>query len=145
VWFNSLNCVPARSNNKNWCSPLSVVLPLISISCSSHILAVNTPEDRASTIPESSRGKNRSICSIKAGGAQHIIIIIPRTGYIIAAFLKLLAMAYHFIGGGSTRGPPSYNYPHPKCMQVNRWNIISVVKVTITTPFLYIDLKYFLK
>jgi hypothetical protein len=63
----------------------------------------------------------------------------------MAAFVKLLTMACHFIGGGSTRGPPSYNYPHPKCMQVNRRNIISVVKVTITTPFLYNRFKIFSK
>jgi hypothetical protein len=43
----------------------------------------------------------------------------------LVVFLKLSAIVDHLIGGRHTRGSPSY--------QVNKKNIIPVVKVTITT------------
>jgi hypothetical protein len=58
----------------------------------------------------------------------------PRHWPSKSAFLKLSAIAYHFIGGRRTRGSPIFlnTPPHPNCKQVNRGRIIPLVKLTKT-------------
>jgi hypothetical protein len=79
------------------------------------------------------------------GSHQFTLWVILTACMFIPVFLKLPTITDHFIGGRRTHGPPSWKFPHTwKSMQVNRSNI-SVVKITITTFFLYTNLKYFLK
>jgi hypothetical protein len=62
------------------------------------------------------------------------------TNILYTSVSQILAIADHLIGDWRTRKI----HHTQKSVQVNRRNIISVVKVIITTVFQYADLKHFL-